>query len=96
MAKAATKAPVNEFPPEDDIRERTPTGNVVRTNVIAALGRPPGLYEVAVRSLWDNRYRVNVMIGADITNVHIAHSFFVEAGDNGDIISSQPLITKLY
>jgi hypothetical protein len=51
---------------------------------------------VAVRKLWDNHYRVNVLVGPDSTTAHIAHSYFVKAGENGDIRSAKPLITRLY
>ena len=81
---------------DDEARERPPPGGLVRTNIIAALGRPPGLLEVAVRALWENHYRVNVLIGPDATSARIAHSYFVEAGENGDILSATPLIKRLY
>ena len=63
---------------------------------MAALGRPPGLFEVTVRTLWENHFRVNVLIGPDATSVRIAHSYFVQARENGDIISAIPQITRLY
>ena len=73
-----------------------PMDRIVRSRVMAALGHPPGLYEVTVRPLWENHYRVNVLIGPDVTSVRIAHSYFVEAGDNGDILSATPKIVRQY
>jgi hypothetical protein len=83
-------------PPLEVENERTPIGGKVRNSIFAALGRLPGLYDVAVRKLWDNHYRVNVLVGPDSTTAHIAHSYFVKAGENGDILSGKPLITRLY
>jgi hypothetical protein len=77
-------------------RDRAPAGRAVRSGVLAALGHPPGLYDVAVRPLWADRYRVNVLVGPDPTAVRIAHSFFVEARDDGTILSATPRITRSY
>jgi hypothetical protein len=77
-------------------RDRAPADRSVRSGVLAALGRPPGLYEVAVRPLWENHYRVNVLVGTDPTAVRIAHSYFVEAGEDGTILSAIPRITRSY
>ena len=73
-----------------------PPGRSVRSGVLAALGRPPGLYEVAVRPLWENHYRVNVLVGTAPTAVRIAHSYFVEAREDGTIFSAAPRITRSY
>lgn len=81
---------------EGEARDRLAPEAMVRRGVLAVLGKPPGLYEVAVRPLWGNHFRVNVLIGPDSTAVRIAHSFFVEAGTAGDIVSATPRITKLY
>lgn len=69
---------------------------VIRNATISTLGRPPGLFRVAVLPLWQGRYRVNVLIGPDATSVCIPHSYFVVAGDDGSIISSSPPIIRLY
>lgn len=95
MPKAPTRPPDGEPQQGEETPNRPPDG-LVRNGVLAALGRPPGLYEVAVRALWENHYRVNVLIGTDPTAVRIAHSFFVEARENGDILSATPRITRLY
>lgn len=73
-----------------------PAERSVRSGVLAALGRPPGLYDVAVRPLWGNHYRVNVLVGPDPTAVRIAHSYFVEAREGGTILSAKPRITRVY
>jgi hypothetical protein len=39
---------------------------------------------------------VNVLIGPDAASAKITHSYFVEAGDDGTIISSSPPLVRLY
>lgn len=76
--------------------DRATAGRAVRSGVLAALGQPPGLYDVAVRPLWANHYRVNVLVGPDPTAVRIAHSYFVEVRQDGTILSTTPPIARLY
>ncbi len=75
---------------------RVPTDVAIRTSVLTSLGRPPELHRVAVMPLWGNYYRVNVLIGADVLTARIAHSYFVEAGDRGEILAATPPIARLY
>jgi hypothetical protein len=51
---------------------------------------------VAVRPLWAKHYRVNVLVGPDPASVRIAHSYFVEAREDGTILSTTPPIARLY
>jgi hypothetical protein len=83
-------------PPDGDAHPTRTPDRAVEYAVLAGLGRPPGLYGVAVRPLWENRFRVNVLVGSDLTTVRIAHSYFVEAGQAGDILSAVPRITRQY
>lgn len=95
-----TKLPLTESvgaqPPVVDAHHTRPPDRAVEYAVLARLGRPPGLYGVVVRPLWENRFRVNVLVGTDITTVRISHSYFVEAGPAGDILSAVPRVTRLY
>ena len=77
-------------------RYDSPPGVALRDGVLAALGRPPGLYRVAVLPLWANFYRVNVMVGTGPTSALIGHSYFVEATDDGGIRQSTPPLARLY
>jgi hypothetical protein len=91
-----TKSPPGE--PEADMpahsgRKRE---DVIRVGVLAALGRPAGLYRVAVMPLWDNNFRVNVVTGDETAGVLIPNSYFVKADDVGKILGSEPPIQKLY
>jgi hypothetical protein len=64
--------------------------------VLHALGEPRNLLRVQVCQVWRQHYRVNVLVGADITSARIAHSYFVESDGDGNIARSVPKIAKLY
>jgi hypothetical protein len=65
-------------------------------HVLRALGRPVDLVRVQVRRLWADRYRVNVLVGADASAVTIAHSFFVVADESGAVQAAEPPLTQRY
>jgi hypothetical protein len=67
----------------------------IRRHVLSVLGRPEGLLRVGVYPLWDDRYRVNVLVGADAATAAAADSFFVVV-DGGAIVRSTPTITRRY
>ena len=95
-----TKLPMSSPPDEPRASEETravprPTA-AIRDGVLASLGRPPGLYRVAVVPLWLNHYRVNVLVGTDPTAVEIAHSYFVTADEAGRILTTTPPLTRQY
>jgi hypothetical protein len=68
----------------------------IRARVLASVGVPPGLYRVSVLPVWEGRYRVNVLTGPDAASARVAHSYFVEAGEDGAIISASPPLVRLY
>lgn len=92
----STQSSVGEPEPRAGAPAPATPKQAVRTGVLAALGRPPGLYGVDVRPLWAGRYRVNVLVGPDPTAVRVAHSYLVAAGPAGDIRTADPRITRLY
>jgi hypothetical protein len=64
--------------------------------VMRALGQPGSLYQVQVRPLWEDHYRVNVFVGVDAASATVAHSYFLVADRDGKIVASTPQITKTY
>jgi hypothetical protein len=64
--------------------------------ILDLLGRPPNLHRLQVRHLWADRYRVNVLVGADATCAKVEHSYFVVVDGAGNITASTPRITKKY
>ena len=70
--------------------------SVIVGQLLKALGKPDAPYRVEIRHLWENHYRANVFVGADAASTRVAHSFFLLADENGDILASAPVITKKY
>jgi len=66
----------------------------IGAQVLLALGEPPGLVRVQVRPLWGDAYRVNVLVGADITSARVAHSYFLAADGEGNVVSANPPIRR--
>jgi hypothetical protein len=77
--------------PAHDRRNAAIGGQVLR-----ALGQPGSLHGVQVRPLWEGHYRVNVLVGADASSVRVAHSYFLLADGEGNVLGSTPSITRLY
>jgi hypothetical protein len=69
---------------------------LIGEQVIHTLGKPNGLHSVQVRQLWEDHYRVNILVGEDAVSTKIAQSFFLTADGDGNIIASAPKITKQY
>jgi hypothetical protein len=68
---------------------------LIEEQVIHRLGKPLGLRTVQVRKLWENRYRVNVLVGENAISARIANSYFVKADGDGNIVDSDPAMTRL-
>jgi hypothetical protein len=68
---------------------------LIEEQVIHRLGNPVGLRNVQVRRLWENRYRVNVLVGDNAASAKIANSYFVKADSDGNIVESSPEMTNL-
>lgn len=96
MTKLPMNTPPDESPANVEPRERPRPTAAIRQAVLAALGQPPRLYRVNVLPLWSNYYRVNVLVGSDLTSVETAHSFFVAADEVGRILASTPPLARLY
>jgi hypothetical protein len=69
---------------------------VIEKHVVRTLGRPGDLQRVQVRRLWDDRYRVNIVVGVDAASARIPHSYFLVVDSAGNIVASNPEITKQY
>jgi len=68
----------------------------IGAHVLHVLGQPGDLQRVQVRPLWPDHYRVNVLVGADAASVRVAHSFFLVADGDGNLLRSAPEITRQY
>jgi hypothetical protein len=76
--------------------EREELENQIREQVIRNLGRPIDLRIVQVRKVWDNHYRVNVVVGKNAGSVRVANSYLVVIDSEGSLIAATPEITKQY
>ena len=90
-----TKPPHGEPGPDVPVPSGRTREDAIRAGVLAALGRPEGLYRVAVVPLWGNNFRVNVVTG-DAAGVLIPNSYFVRADDRGAILGAEPPIRRQY
>jgi hypothetical protein len=69
---------------------------VIGKHVLRTLGQPDDLHRVQVKPLWEYHYRVNVLVGADAASAKVAHSYFLVADRDGNVIASAPKITRQY
>jgi hypothetical protein len=69
---------------------------VIGKQVIHILGQPGHLHEVQVRFLWEDHYRVNILVGLDAASAKVAHSYFLVADSDGIIVASTPKIMRQY
>jgi hypothetical protein len=79
---------------ERDMRDHLDA--LIGEQILHALGRPRALLRVQVRRLWEDHYRANVFVGADIASAQVAHSYFLVTDADGHITTSAPAITRLY
>ena len=69
---------------------------VIGRQVMQRLGQPDNLQRVQVCRLWEDHYRVNVLVGADAASVKVAHSYFLVADGVGTILTCVPTIARQY
>jgi hypothetical protein len=69
---------------------------VIAKRVMSTLGRPDDFQRVQVRPLWQDHYRVNVLVGVDAASVKVAHSYFLVAEGDGNITASTPPLSRQY
>jgi hypothetical protein len=79
-----------------EAHKREMLNTLVAEQVLHSLGVPKDLIQVQVRRLWEDRYRVNVFVGAGVTSATIANSYFLTIDSNGTIIEAKPRIMKSY
>jgi hypothetical protein len=68
----------------------------IGVNVLRALGQPDHLHMVQVRPLWAGHYRVNVLVGGSAAAVTVAHSYFLTADGEGNVVAATPALARRY
>lgn len=101
MAKTQSEKPVTKAPPQQqqpDPASRQTEAHMLALgkHVMETLGQPSDLYGVRVKRLWQDHYRVNVVVGGDAASVKVADSFFLRTDTDGNILACNPPITKRY
>ena len=76
--------------------ERETLDNLIREQVIHALGTPFNLRSVQVRKVWDDHYRVNVLVNVGAGTVRVANSYFLVIDGEGCLTAVTPKIVKSY
>jgi hypothetical protein len=64
--------------------------------VLHTLGQPPDLQSVQVRPLWEDHYRVNVLVGPDAASTRVAHSYFLVVDSAGKVLTTTPTLRRHY
>ena len=84
--------------PKDEIKqgEHRSRNQLIRELVLHVLGVPADMRRVQVRKLWENHYRVNVLVGVDGGAMRIGNSYFLVIDSDGMLIAATPEITKQY
>jgi len=77
-------------------QERERLDAALGKHVLHALGQPGELQRVQVRRLWDDHYRVNVLVGLDAASARVANSYFLVVDGDGAIVAATPAITRQY
>jgi hypothetical protein len=64
------------------------------SHVLQLVGRPADFFNIQVRRLWAEHFRVNVLVGKDATSACVARSFFVSTDAAGNIVASTPPLPR--
>jgi len=83
-------------PADQEKQERQRLDAAIGKHVLNALGQPVNLHRVQVRRLWNEHYRVNVLVGVDAASARVANSYFLVIDGDGAIVAATPRITKQY
>jgi hypothetical protein len=81
---------------DQEKQSRQQRKTAIGKQVIHTLGQPGHLHGVQVRHLWEDHYRVNILVGLDAASAKVAHSYFLVADSDGNIVASTPKITRQY
>jgi hypothetical protein len=68
--------------------------SVIAEQVLHALGKPGARHRVQVRSLWEDFFRINILVGEDAVSLKVANSYFLKTDGAGNILESSPAITR--
>ena len=71
----------------------------IKSQVLAKIGKPSRLHHIEVSRHHNNNYRVNIWQRPEseksTSSITIAWSYYLKLSDTGEIISSNPPLTKV-
>ncbi|EMI41335.1 hypothetical protein RRSWK_06135 [Rhodopirellula sp. SWK7] len=89
-------------PQKDDPVGQSDHTEKIKSQVLKKIGRPPRLHRVEVCQHHNGNYRVNIWEQLEAqgdfalsTRVHILSSYYLKVSDEGEILNSNPPLTKL-
>lgn len=85
-----------ELGKRDEPIPRDALNAIIGKHVIHSLGSPGDMLKVQVNLVGNDHYRVNFMVGKNVSSARVADSFFLTADWEGNIVTSSPRITRLY
>jgi hypothetical protein len=68
----------------------------IGVNVLRVVGQPAHFQSVQVRPLWGGHYRVNILVGGNAASATVAHSYFLEADAEGNVLAANPALARRY
>jgi hypothetical protein len=76
--------------------ERPALESVIAEVVLSRLGEPSDLHSGQVKRAFGDKFRVNVYVRAEEGSYRVAHSYFLQADADGNVLTSSPDISRLY
>ena len=67
---------------------------LIGKKLLKSLGSPDDVLKVKVHPVGNDRFRVNVLVGKNLGVARIAHSYFLTADEQGNILDSRPKIVR--
>lgn len=91
-----------EVPQKDDSVTELDHSEKIKSQILEITGRPPRLHHLEVCRHHNGNYRVNLWQELEplgdfnlTTRVHIGASYYLKVSDSGEIIRSNPPLSKL-
>jgi hypothetical protein len=85
---------LDESRKDKELQDAEKLKTLIGSHVLRALGGAGGKGRVQVRPLWDEYYRVNVVVGDSPGCLTIARSYFLRTDGAGNVLESTPKLTR--
>lgn len=82
--------------PDEPSAEASRLEALVGANMLRDLWLPADFHHMRVRQVFGDNYRVDVFVGADAASARFAHSHFLTADGDGNVLTSSPAFAGPY